>query len=186
MRINDLVKKLLYVFWMLMLSFSATTQTQAQSTPGLGQHIGVMKVLYPGLKIIGVMGRDITEKMMQDLTRAGLGQGIQITIGRPKDAQEISAIYKKMVNEKGVQMLWIPESRDDLMMGVGFEYLRSTALLDKVGLCVPNQSLLASGALCSVQLEAGKVVTYVNQKIAGVLGINVPNDQESKITFVSR
>ena len=153
---------------------------------GYGQQIAVMKILNPNLKSIGVFGSTLSDKSIQDLTRAGMGQNIQVVIGRPKDAKEISAIYKKMVYEKNIQMIWLPDATDQLMLGVGFEFLRSTTLPDKIGLFVPNQAMLSSGALCSVQVESGKVTAYVNHQVAGVLGANVSIDPSSGIAFVAK
>ncbi|MBI5474991.1 MAG: hypothetical protein HY961_21830 [Ignavibacteriae bacterium] len=151
-----------------------------------GQQIAVMKMMNPNLKSVGVFGSALTDKNVQDLTRAGLGQGVQIVIGRPKDAREISSIYKKMVSEKSIQLIWIPDASDQLMVGVGFEFLRSNALPDKIGLIVPNTSMLASGALCTVQLEGGKLTAYVNSQVAGLLGANTPSDPASGIAFVAK
>lgn len=161
-------------------------RTEAFCQATYGQQIAVMKIVNPNLKAIGVLGSALSDKNLQDIARAGLGQGVEIVVGRPKNAREISAIYQKMVSEKKVQMIWLPDVNDNLMLGVGFEFLRSTTLPDKIGLCVPNQSLLASGGLVSIHLESGKVTAYVNPQIASVLGASVPNDQSSGIAFVAR
>ncbi|HTX18070.1 MAG TPA: hypothetical protein VMG34_05345 [Bacteroidota bacterium] len=168
------------------ISVVVATIAHAQGKPSYGQQIAVLKLLQPDLKVIGVMSSNLSDKEIQDITRAGLGQGEQIVVGIPQDPRDISQVYKKMVSEKKIQILWVPKSNDDLMMGVGFEYLRTNTLLDKVGLCIPDPSLLASGALCSVQIEGGKLTVYVNQKIASVLGAHVPTEESSSVTYVSR
>lgn len=168
------------------LASIALFHDQATSQASYGQQIAAMKIVNPNLKSIGVFGSALSDKSLQDITRAGLGQGVEIVVGRPKNAREISAIYKKMVSEKQIQIVWLPDAEDILMLGVGFEFLRSTTLPDKIGLCVPNQSMLASGGLCSIQLESGKVTAYVNPQIAGVIGANIPKDNSSGIAFVAK
>jgi ABC-type uncharacterized transport system substrate-binding protein len=158
----------------------------AQSKPSFGQQIAVIKILQPDVKIIGVMGATLSEKEIQDITRAGLAQGVQIVVGLPQNPREISDIYKKLVSDKKIQALLVPKGSDDMMMGVGFEYLRSNTLLDKIALYIPNPDLLSSGALCSVQVESGKLTVYVNQKIASLLGAHVPAEQSESVTYVSR
>ncbi|HTY09825.1 MAG TPA: hypothetical protein VMF88_02025 [Bacteroidota bacterium] len=168
------------------LILSGAHHIEAQSKPSYGQQIAVIKILQPDVKIIGVMGATLSEKDVQDITRAGLAQGMQIVVGLPQNPREISDIYKRLLNEKKIQVLWVPKGSDDMMMGIGFEYLRSTTLLDKIALYIPNPDLLPSGALCSVQMESGKLTVYVNQKIATLLGARVPAEQSESVTFVSR
>ncbi len=178
--------RLSLVFSAFLSTLLVASDAAAQLKPTFIQQIYIMKLLQPNLKIIGVLGSDLTEKEIQDIKRAGLGQGIQIVFGLPKDPREISSIYKNMVAEMKVQTVWIPEANDGMMMGVGFEYLRTNTLLDKIGLCIPNPDLLSSGAFCSVQIENGKVTVYVNQKIAALLGARIPTDETSSVTYVSR
>ena len=168
--------------WMII----AVHDLSAQTKPSYGQQIAVIKILQPDVKIIGVMGATLSEKEIQDITRAGLAQGVQIVVGLPQNPREISDVYKKLVNDKKIQALLIPKGSDDMMMGVGFEYLRSNTLLDKIALYMPNPDMISSGALCSVQVESGKLMVYVNQKIALLLGAHVPAEQSESVTYVSR
>jgi|SRR5208283_3610837 len=178
--------RLLAILPTLLMILLVMSNAAAQSKPSFGQQIAVMKLLQPDLKIIGVMGTGLSEKEIQDITRAGLAQATQIIIGLPQDPRDISQIYKKMITEKKVQIIWIPNANDYMMMGIGFEYLRSNTLLDKIGLCIPDPALLSSGAFCSVQIENGKVTAYVNQKIASLLGVRIPVDAGSSVTYVSQ
>jgi hypothetical protein len=62
------------------------------------------------------------------------------------------------------------------MTGIGFEYLRESALADRVGVFVPQESMLAKGALCFVTTSGGKIKVYINQRIAQVIGATIPSD----------
>ena len=178
--------RLLVVCSTLLIALLVASNAMAQSKPSFGQQIAVMKILQPDLKIIGVIGSGLPEKEIQDITRAGLAQGIRIVVGLPQEPRDISMIYKRMISENKIQILWIPNVSDDMVMGVGFEYLRSNTVLDKIGLCIPSPTLLSSGAYCCVQMENGKVTVYVNQKIASLLGARIPADESSSVTYVSQ
>lgn len=149
----------------------------------LGQQVAVMKVLKADLKIVGVLAGSLTDKMTQDLTRAGLQQGITVVIAKPKDPREVVSLYKKLISEKKIQMLWLPDGGDDIVMGVSIDYLKENTAMDGIGLLVAEKKLVASGVLCSVQLENGKLTAYVNKKIASVVGAVVPGEG-SDISFV--
>ena len=177
--------------WMMLLGVFIFLGLMPQGAYSQGlasnsQQIAAMKVLNPGLKTIGVIGSTLSDKDLSDITRYGLGMGVEMVFARPKDASEIATLYKKMVADKKIQMVWIPDANDKTMLDIGFEYLKDETLVDKIGLCVPKQELTQSGALCSVYKEEGKVVVYVNKRIAAVLGIALPQEQSPSITYVVR
>ncbi len=150
-----------------------------------GQQVAVMKVLKADLKIVGVLAGTLNDKMSQDLTRAGLSQGVTVVIAKPKDQREVGSLYKKLLNEKKIQMLWLPDANDDVVNGVGIDYLRENTAMDGVGLCVTEKKLVSGGVLCSVQLENGKLIVYVNKKIASVVGAVIPGEG-GDINFVAQ
>jgi len=162
----------------VLLSYSSLAQKAS-----FGQQVAVMKTIKGDLKVIGVISNNMTDKMTQDLTRAGISQGITVVIAKAKDAREVASLYKKLVTEKKIQMLWIPDASDEVVMGLGMDYLKENTAMDRVGLCVPVKNLVAGGALCSVQSEDGKLMAYVNKKIASVVGATVPAEAAG-ISFV--
>jgi len=116
--------------------------------------------------------------------RAALGQGIKIAIAKVNDVSEISSLYKSLITEHSAELVWIPNVNDDILLGVGFDFLRENTILDRVGLCVPAKELVAKGALCSVESQNEKVVVYLNKRIAQVDGINPPTSQDPTIQYV--
>jgi ABC-type uncharacterized transport system substrate-binding protein len=182
---SDSIQWTRHIVAALLLTFAISEQPAcAQAT--YPQQIAVMKILNPNVKTIGALGGGLTEKAIQALARAGLGQGIQVVVAIPRNASEIATLYKTLVKTKKADMIWLPDPDDGLMLGVGFEFLKSNTVLDKTGLCVPTAALVASGGLCSVQVEDGKLVVYVNQRIAGVIGAGVPKEARDDVSFVSR
>lgn len=163
------------------LSVGACAQTPAS----YGQQIAVAKTIVQDLKHIGVLTSTLTEKDLESINRAALGQGVKLFVGRVKDPSLIASLYKTLVNDKGSQIIWIPTQDDGLLHDMGFKYLRESSVRDKVGLLVPNNALVPSGALCSVATEEGKVKAYVNQRIAEAVGASIPAG-EGPITFVVR
>lgn len=176
-------KRWIFLFAGFVVFGGSTSILRAQTLASRSQQIAAMKTLKPGLKSIGVMASTLTDNDLQEITRYGLGQGVEMVFARPKDSRDISMLYKKMVEEKKVQMIWIPDPNDATMLEAGFEFLRENTLLDKIGLCVPKEQLIQSGALCGVYKDIGKVVVHVNQKIASVLGVVIPQEPGS-ITYV--
>lgn len=162
--------------------FSSTAVAQRAS---LGQQVAVMKTIKSDLKTVGVISSILNDKMTQDITRAGMSQGVTVVIAKPKDAREVASLYKKLVSDKKIQMLWIPDPADEIVMGLGMQYLIENAVMDKVGLCVPAKNLVAGGALCAIQSEDGKLTAFVNKKIAAVVGASVPAEA-SGINFVQQ
>lgn len=160
--------------------------TQAQSPASYGQQIAVMKMLKANLGTVGVLSSTISNKTMEDITRAAAGQGVKVVFARPKEAMEIAGYYKRLVGEKSVEVIWIPDVNDQLLLGIGFEFLKENTLPDKIGLYVPDQKFVSSGALCSVLSVSGKLTAYVNQKIARVVGVSVPSEEGSAVTYVSQ
>ena len=96
----------------------------------LGQQVAVMKALKPDLKVIGIISNNISDKLTADVTRAGLSQGVTIVIAKAKDPRDVSSLYKKLVSEKKIQMLWVPDPSDDVVMGIGMDYLRENTAMD--------------------------------------------------------
>lgn len=150
-----------------------TVSAHAQKAT-LGQQVAVMKTLKSDLKIIGVISGNISDKMTQDVTRAAMSQGLTAVIAKVKDAREVATLYKKLVTEKKIQALWIPDASDDLVMGVSMDYLIENTAMDRVALCVPAKNLVAGGAMVAVLMEDGKLTAVINKKIAGVVGAAVP------------
>ncbi len=151
----------------------------------LSQQVAVMKALKPDLKTIGVLAGSLTDKLTQDLTRAGLGQGITVVIAKPKDPREVVSLYKKLFADRKIQILWLPDASDEVVSGVSIDYLKENTVMDGVGLCVDDRKHVAGGALLSVQSEGGKLVAYVNKKIAAVVGAAIPGEGTG-ISFVSQ
>jgi ABC-type uncharacterized transport system substrate-binding protein len=151
-----------------------------QAPAWYGQQIGIAKKLRPDLKVIGVMGKELTDKAIESATRAGMGQGVTVVIVRPKSPTEIASLYKRLVSEKKAQMVLLPDPEDDLMTGLGFEYLREATLGDGVGLMVPKAEMVDGGGLCAVLTEGGNLKTLINHKVAGALGISIPADLAAK------
>lgn len=160
----------------------ASTPLFAQKA-SYGQQIAVMKALKADLKTVGVLTGNLTDKMAQDLTRAGLAQGVTIAIAKPKDPREVVTYYKMLVSEKKIQTLWLPEASDVVVKGVSIDYLKENTAIDGIELFVPEKSLVQSGALCSAVIENGKLIVYVNKKIASVVGATIPGP-DSDINFV--
>jgi hypothetical protein len=150
-----------------------------------GQQVAVMKVLKADLKTVGVLSGNISDKATQDVTRAGLAQGITVVVAKAKDPREVAVLYKKLVTEKKIQMLWLPEAGDDLVMGVSMDYLKENTAMDRIGLVVPEKKMVAGGALCSVLNENSKLIVYVNKKMASVVGAVIPGEG-SDINFVAQ
>lgn len=167
-----------------LISFIVTMPMLAQKAT-FGQQVAVMKVLKADLKTVGVLAGTMSDKLTQDLTRAGLAQGVTIVIAKPKDQRDVVSLYKKLVSERKIQMLWLPDASDDVVSGVSVDYLKENTAMDGVGLCTTEKKLVASGALVSVQSENGKLVAYVNKKIAAAVGAVVPGEG-SDINFVSQ
>lgn len=167
------------VFGMLLLFVTSSFAQKAS----LGQQVAVMKTMKADLKTIGVISSNISDKLTQDLTRAGVSQGITVVIAKVKDAREVASLYKKLVSERKIQMLWAPDAGDEVVMGLGMDYLKENTAMDGVGLCVPMKALVGTGALCYVQSEDGKLTAYVNKKIAAVVGALVPAEAAG-ISFV--
>lgn len=160
----------------------AMTQTAAT----YAQQIAAMKHICPELKMVGVLGSKLTERDMQNLTRAAMTQNVEVVVGRPKSLHDIASIYKTMVTERQATLIWIPDSEDVLVVREGFEFLRTRTLHDNIGLCVPTPSLLASGGLMSVQYEDKKLTVYINHRIAALIGATTPDTGGGAIAFVSR
>lgn len=166
--------------WILLCSSSLFAQKAS-----LGQQVAVLKAMKGDLKVIGVISSNISDKMTQDVTRAAVSQGVTAVIAKVKDAREVASLYKKLVAEKKIQVLWVPDASDDVVMGLGMQYLIENTAMDRVGLCVPQKSLVAGGALCCVTMEDGKLTAVVNKKIAAVGGFAVPTEGGG-ITFVTQ
>ena len=193
MNIHDMIKShtsrlaIVAIIVALAVLLLMPVEMSAQQTAAIGQQLYVMKILNPQLKIVGVLGSSLSDEDLQYITRMGIAQGIEIIFARPKGSNEIAKLYKLMVSTQKVQMIWLPDSNDVTMLGIGFQFLRENTLLDKVGLCTPFKPMVDTGALCSVQKENGKVVAYVNKRNADLLNISVPvNEPNALITYVMR
>jgi len=169
-----------------LLVFFSSAVSWAQQQASYSQQVYIMKALKSDLTVLGVVGNSLTDNMIENFVRAGMGQGVKVFVARPKDAREIAQLYKKLVEEKKVQMLWLPDPNDRLMLSVGFEYLRETTVIDQVGLWVPQTELVAQGALGSVIIESGKLKIVLNQRIAEKLSVKVPTELQQSITIVMR
>ena len=131
------------------------------------------------------MSRSYGEKEIASINRASQQNGMEVFVAQPNDPREVSELYKKFVNDKKVQLIIIPSQDESMLLGVAFEFLAENSVLDKVGLCVPNQEKLQQGALCYVTKENGKFTVYINQRISSVVGVNIPAETPS-ITYVSK
>ncbi|HTY38092.1 MAG TPA: hypothetical protein VMH23_13325 [Bacteroidota bacterium] len=170
---------------MLCMVFIVPYVLNAQAA-SYGQQVAVAKALKPGLTTLGIFATNLSDKAIEQISRAAAGQGVKVVVAKPQDAGQVSAFYTKLVSEKKAELIWLPDASDNMLLGIGFEFLRAKALGDKVGLIVPQESLVASGGLCTVQLDGGKVKVIVNQKIAQMIGLSVPSDAGESITYVSR
>jgi uncharacterized protein YjaZ len=158
----------------------------AQSKPSFGQVLGVAKKLKTDLAVVGVMSTTLTSKDIESMTRSAMQQGVKLFVTEPKDVREVSALYKTLVNDKKVQLIIIPDNADKTMTGMGFDFIKENATIDRVGICAPDPSLVAQGAMCSVVRENDKIVVYVNQKVLAFVSAKIPTDEASTINFVLR
>lgn len=178
-------KNIEFVFALLIIVIFATI-LHAQSNAPYAQQIAVVKKMKGDIATIGVLTTTLSEKSIEQMGRAATGLGVKIILAQPKEASELPSLYKKLVKEKGVQLLWIPDPNDKLMIGVGFEFLRENALPDKIGIIVPDQALVMTGGLCSIITEGGKLRVVVNQRIAQMIGAIIPNDTADPVAYIVR
>lgn len=161
-------------------------QLTAQSKPTFGQVLGVMKKLKSDLTIVGVMSTTLSSKDIENMSRSAMQQGVKLFVSIPKDVREISGLYKTMVNEKKVQLIIIPDQSDVTMTGMGFEFIKENATVDRVGICAPDPAMVAQGAMCSVVRENEKIVAYVNQRVLAFVNAKMPSEESTAISFVLR
>lgn len=160
----------------------AVSQTPAPYT----QQVAVMKLIRPGLTTIGVMTSSLSEKSIENIVRAAEAQGLKIIIAKPQQPSEIAELYDKLVGGKKIELLWIPDPSDKMLLGMGFNFLREKALGDKIGILVPTEDLVSSGALCSIMKDNGKLMAYVNERIAPLVGASVPSGPPSSVTYITK
>lgn len=161
-----------------------STMLQAQTGVPYAQQIAVIKKIKTEISVIGVLTTTMSDKSIEQMGRAATGLGVKIVLAQPKEASELPSLYKKLIKEKGAQILWIPDPSDKLMTGIGFEFLRENALPDRIGIIVPDQTLVGTGGLCNVYSDAGKLKAVVNQRIAQVVGATVPNDPADPVAYI--
>ncbi len=182
MKIRTVLTTIHIISIILLLSFF-TTLSFAQKASN-GQQIAVAKSLKPNLTTIGVISSKLDEKGIEGWTRAGMALGVKVIIGLPKTVRDVPSVYKTLVKEKKVEMLIIPDADDDVMTGMGFDYLREVALNDKIGIFAPKTEMVNNGAICTVINDNGNLKAFINQKIAQVLGLSVPAETGPSITYV--
>lgn len=158
----------------------------AQTPASFAQQIAVAKTMVQDLQQIGVLTSNLSDKELESINRAAAGQGVKLFIGKVKDMASVATMYKTLVSDKGSQIIWIPNAEDALLSDMGFKYLRESTVRDRVGLLVPNDALVPSGALCSILSEGGKVKAYVNQRVAAAVGANIPGGTDGPVTYVLR
>lgn len=163
-----------------------TFNGQAQSNPPFLQQIFVMKEIHPDLKTIGVMGSAISGSERQEITRAGYSQNINIIFGLLQSIRDVPTVYRQLVSDHSVDIIWVPFHNDHVVIQDGFEYLRQNTLRDRVGLYVPLSDLVAAGALASIQNSGGGIVIYMNERVAEVVGVASAVEENDAITYVSK
>ncbi len=176
-------RPLLWILAMTLILMCAS-KGEAQTKLTYAQNLFLLKTLKPSLKSIGVIASTLSDQEIKAIGKAALGQGIKVTVAKVTDVSEISSLYKMLVTEHSAELVWIPDRSDEILLGVGFEFLRENTILDRVGLIVPTHDLVAKGALCSLEPANEKVVVYLNKRIAQVDGINLPTSQNPSIQFI--
>ena len=162
------------------------TLLSAQSKPTFGQVLGVIKKLKADLTVVGVMSTTLSSKDIENMTRSAMQQGVKLFVTEPKDVREVPALYKALVNDKKAQMIIITDIADKTMTGMGFDFIKETATMDRVGICAPDPALVSQGAMCSIVKENEKIVVYVNQKVLAFVSAKMPSEESSTISFVLR
>ncbi len=163
--------------------FSVST---AQVKTSYGQNMYLMKALVPTLQHIGVLSSTLKEDEIESIARAAKGLGIKVSVARVTDARDLAGLYKRLTKEYRAEMVWIPDAADRLLLGLGFEYLRETTVVDRIGLCVPAREFVSRGALCSVERENGKLTVYLNRRVANVDGIKRPAAESAEFVVVEQ
>ena len=176
-------KNFLYIALIGITLVLSTSYSFAQKA-GFAQQFAVLKRMKPELTTIGVMGSTLVDKNIDALTHAAAGLGLKIVVGIPRSMRDIADVYRELL-KNGAQVIFIPDGNDNLVLGNGFEYLRDNSLTDRIGIIVPQQSFVSTGALCSVTMEDGKLKAFVNQKIAQVVGANIPGGDD-KVMYVTQ
>jgi hypothetical protein len=182
MKRNSSLRRMYSVFSMLLLGSICWSQNAVT----FGQQIAILKMIKPDLDAVGIMSTSLTEKEIGSMMRSSLQQGVKIFVAQPKDAREIPTFYKIMISEKKVQLILIPNADDKLLLDIGYEYLKENTMLDRIGVCVPDVKFLSNGAFFAIDKENGKLVAYVNQKVAVLVGAAIPAQENPSITFVAR
>ncbi|MBP9211204.1 MAG: hypothetical protein KBF97_00290 [Bacteroidetes bacterium] len=168
------------------IMFLAALPLWGQSSVPFGQQIALLKMLKPDLVTVGVLTNSLNEEKKQQLIRSSLQQGVNVFVAVPNDVRDIPVLYKKLIGEKKVQLIIIPNVEDRILLGIGYEYLKENSLLDRIGVCVPDVKFIANGAFFAVIKEDGKLIVTVNQRIAALVGATIPVQQNPSISFVAR
>ncbi len=176
------MKKTIYA--VLMLCTVLPVMLSAQSKASFGQVLGVIKKLKTDLTVVGVMSSTLSSKDIESMTRAAMQQGVKLYVTEPKDVREVSALYKALVNDKKAQLIIIPDNADKTMTGMGFDFIKENATIDRIGICAPDPSLIAQGAMCSIVKENEKIIVYINQKVLAFVNAKMPAEEITSISFV--
>lgn len=155
-----------------------------QTKVSYSQSMYLMKNLMPSLQKVGIIGSTLTADEIQSLGRAAAGLGLKVSVAQVSDVRDIAGMYKRLVNEYHVDLIWIPDESDNILLGIGFEYLQESTIVDRVGLCVPTRQLVSKGALCSVEHDNGKLTVFINRRVASVDGIKSPTEQRDGVVYV--
>ena len=167
-----------------LLAVFLATGSAADAQLSWGQHIFLMKNLRPGLKTVGMLAGSLSKSDRDAVQRAAVGQGVHIVFGLPSKPSEIASVYRTMIQQHQVQMMWIPASEDQIILQAGFDFLRENTAIDRVGLCVPSAGLVTAGALCAFEKSGDKITVHVNKKIAQIIGASVPTAQDQSVAYV--
>lgn len=170
----------------LLFCFMFPVMLTAQTKPSFGQVLAVIKKLKTDLTVVGVMSTTLTSKDIESMSRSAMQQGVKLFVTEPKDVREVPALYKALVNDKKAQLIIIPDNADKTMTGMGFDFIKENATLDRIGICAPDPSLVNQGAMCSIVKENEKIVVYVNQKVLAFVSAKMPSEESSTISFVLR
>ena len=157
---------------------------QGQEKVTYGQNMYLMKSLLPSLQNVGVIASTLTQADIQSLGRAAAALGLKVSVAQVTELRDVAAMYKRLVNDYRVDMIWIPDKNDALLLGIGFEYLRENSIVDRIGLLVPARQFVSKGALCSLERDNGILTVYFNKRVASVDGIKTPAQQGDGITYV--
>lgn len=175
------------IFLILVCSAASPPRAQAPDVTPL-QQLFLLKELKPDVKRVGILWNEASpnrESLMKEINRATAASQLDVVVRFVTSVKDVASGFRTLLRDHDIQALWIVENDGVVDQQVAQKYVIENATKQKIVVLAPTSDWVTAGACLSFKKEDGATRIVINQTVADVVSVSIPEKYAERTEFLT-